>query len=81
VLWQRATSPKIPHAADINELSLTNRLAASAVPFIVTHSINSTVAGTLKSALVITRKLRAGGSELVLVASDQRLLRAAGVEG
>jgi predicted nucleic acid-binding protein len=72
---------EILHAADITKLSVTNRLAASSVPLIVAHSINSTDAVTLKSALAIARKLRAGGGDLVLVASDQRLLRAAQAEG
>jgi hypothetical protein len=47
----------------------------------VAHSINSTDALILKSALAIARRLRAAGDELVLVASDQRLLRAAQAEG
>ena len=72
---------EILRAADINKLSVTNRLAASSIPLIVDHSINSTDAVTLKSALAIARKLRAGGGDLVLVASDQRLLRAAQAEG
>jgi hypothetical protein len=34
-----------------------------------------------RSALAIARQLRANGDDLVLVASDQRLLRAADAEG
>jgi hypothetical protein len=47
----------------------------------IAHSINCTDAIVLKSALAIARKLRANGEDLVLVASDQRLLRAAQAEG
>jgi predicted nucleic acid-binding protein len=72
---------EILHAADINKLSVTNRLAWSSFPLIIAHSINSTDAVTLKSALAIARRLRPAGDGLVLVASDQRLLRAAQAEG
>ena len=43
--------------------------------------MNSTDSLTLKSALAVARKLRAAGDDLVLVASDQRLLRAAQAHG
>jgi predicted nucleic acid-binding protein len=72
---------EIVRSAAINKLPVNNRLATSSFSLIVTHSINSTDAVTLKSALAIARKLRAGGGDLVLVASDQRLLRAAQAEG
>jgi len=72
---------EIVHAADVNKLSVSNRLTISSFPLIVAHSINSTDAITLKSALAIARKLRAAGDDLVLVASDQRLLRGAQAEG
>jgi predicted nucleic acid-binding protein len=72
---------EIVRAADIHKLPVSNRLATSSFSLILVHSINSTDAITLKSALAIAQKLRAGGDELVLVASDQRLLRAAQAEG
>jgi predicted nucleic acid-binding protein len=72
---------EIVRAADITKASISNRLAISSFPLIVAHSINSTDALILKSALAIARRLRAAGDELVLVASDQRLLRAAQAEG
>lgn len=72
---------EILRAADIRKQSVSNRLALSSFPLIVAHSINSTDAIVLKSALAIARKLRAGGDDLVLAASDQRLLRAAQAEG
>jgi predicted nucleic acid-binding protein len=72
---------EIVHAGDINMMPVRNRLAQSSYPLIVAHSINSTDAITLKSALAIARKLRVSGVDLVLVASDQRLLRAAQAEG
>ena len=72
---------EIVRPADITKVSVTSRLVTSSLPLIVTHSINSTDALTLKSALAIARRLRAAGDDLVLVASDQRLLRAAQTEG
>ncbi len=72
---------EVLRAADIRKQSVSNRLALSSFPLIVAHSINSTDAIMLRSAFVIARKLRAGGDDLVLVASDQRLLRAAQAEG
>jgi uncharacterized protein len=65
------------HAADITKLSVTSRLITASFPLIVAHSINSTDALILKSALAIARRLRAAAHDLVLVVSDQRLLRAA----
>jgi predicted nucleic acid-binding protein len=68
-------------AKDINKASVTNRLITGSFPLIVTHSINSTDALILRSALAIARRLRRAGDDLVLVASDQRLLRTAQAEG
>lgn len=72
---------EIAHAADVKRVSVSNRLALSSFSLIAAHSINSTDAIMLRSALVIARRLRAAGDDLVLVASDQRLLRAAQAEG
>jgi hypothetical protein len=51
------------------------------LPLIIAHSINSTDALILKSALAFARRLRRASDDLVQVASDQRLLRAAHAEG
>ena len=48
---------------------------------IETHSLNSVDAMVLRSALNIAAELRSTDDTLVLVASDQRLLRAARTEG
>jgi hypothetical protein len=72
---------EIVRAADISKVSVTSRLVTSSFPLIVAHAINSTDAIALKSALAIARRLRAAGNDLILVASDQRLLRAAQAEG
>ena len=71
---------EIVHAGTVSKMPVTNRLVTASFPLILAHSINSTDALILKSALAITRKLRRTGDDLVLVASDQRLLRAAQAE-
>jgi predicted nucleic acid-binding protein len=63
---------EIVRSADINKLPISNRLATSSFALIVIHSINSTDAVTLKSALAIDKKLRVAGNRFALVASDQR---------
>lgn len=72
---------EIARSSDINKMPIGNRLATGSLSLIAAHGINSTDAITLKSALAVAQKLRAGGDDLVLVASDQRLLRAAQAEG
>jgi len=72
---------EIVGATSVTKASVTSRLVTSSFPLIVAHSINSTDALVLKSALAIARRLRRAGGDLVLVASDQRLLRAAQAEG
>lgn len=52
-----------------------------ALPLISQHSINATDAVLLCSAIDLVNRLRADNDDLVLVASDHRLLRAAQVEG
>jgi predicted nucleic acid-binding protein len=72
---------EIVGAADIKKMPVGTRLAISSLALIVAHSINSTDAIILRSALAIQQKLSAVSADLVLVASDQRLLRAAQAEG
>jgi predicted nucleic acid-binding protein len=72
---------EIAGAAIATKTPVTSRLVAASLPLIVAHSVNSTDALTLKSAPAIARKLRAEDDDLVLVASDQRLLRASQAEG
>jgi predicted nucleic acid-binding protein len=72
---------EIVQTKGITKVSVTSRIVTTSLPLIVAHSINSTDALILKSAVAIARKLRRTVDDLVLVASDQRLLRAAQAEG
>ena len=65
----------------VTALSLENTLIETALPLINTHSINSNDAVVLQTALNLTADCRAKGDDLILVVSDQRLLRAAIQEG
>jgi predicted nucleic acid-binding protein len=56
-------------------------LVFTSLPLIEQHSINATDALVLRSALDLANTLRRAGDDLVLVASDARLLRAAAGEG
>jgi predicted nucleic acid-binding protein len=56
-------------------------LVTASLDLIQTHSINATDAIILQSALDISTLLKAAGDDLVLVASDLRLLRAAQAVG
>jgi predicted nucleic acid-binding protein len=72
---------EIFRATRVSKASVTSRLVRSSLPLILAHSINSSDALALHSALAIARRLRRAGDDLVLVASDRRLLRAAQAEG
>lgn len=72
---------EIIHAANLRKIEPTNGLVLGALRHIQTHSINATDALVLHAALGLTYHLRPRGDDLVLVASDQRLLRAAQAEG
>jgi hypothetical protein len=52
-----------------------------ALALIETHSINATDAIILQSALGLRTRLRSAGDDLVLMGSNQRLIRAAQAEG
>ncbi len=72
---------EIVYAAGVNKFAADNALVTAALPLVEPHSINGTDAILLRSALDLAASLRSKGQDLVLVASDQRLLRAAQAEG
>ena len=67
--------------SDFETVAAQNVLIWKSISLIDTHSINSVDAILLCSALDIATNLRNEKNELVLIASDQRLLRAAQTEG
>jgi hypothetical protein len=62
-------------------LPVDNSAATDALTLIVKHSVNSADAIVLRVAMDVAQHLRSLGDDLVLVASDQRLLRAGKGEG
>jgi hypothetical protein len=57
------------------------QLISDSLELIEGHSINSTDALVLRSALAIAASARCRGHELVVVAADRRLITAARAEG
>ena len=71
----------INNQADFRTIPVPDSLVWGSMRLIETHSLNSVDAMVLRSALDIAAELRDTGDRLVLIASDQRLLRAARAEG
>jgi predicted nucleic acid-binding protein len=68
-------------SSQFGTLPVENTLIEKAMPLIDTHSLNATDALVLRWAIDLAVRLRPAGDDLVLVASDHRLLRAANAEG
>ena len=68
-------------AADFAKLSSDNPLIDASISLLEKHAINSSDPLLLQAALNLVALLRAAGNDLVLVASDKRLLKAAQAEG
>ncbi|MDE0469423.1 MAG: type II toxin-antitoxin system VapC family toxin [Candidatus Poribacteria bacterium] len=71
----------IDNQSDFKTISVPDPLVWNSMRLIEPHSLNSVDAIVLRSALDIAAELRDTENTLVLVASDQRLLRAAHTEG
>jgi predicted nucleic acid-binding protein len=72
---------EIIHAPTLRKVEATNSLVIAALTHIENHSINSTDSIVLHAAMALAQHVRTRGDDFVLVASDQRLLRAAQAEG
>lgn len=72
---------EVIHSPAKHLLAFDNSVVIDAFAYIMMHSINATDAIILCVALDVAQHLRKRGDDLVLVASDQRLLRAAQAEG
>jgi hypothetical protein len=71
---------EVVDADEFSTLPTDNDLITAAMPLIDQHNINSTDAVVLRLALDLATEFRTRGDDLVLVASDQRLLRSAQAE-
>ena len=67
--------------SDFHTDSVPDALVWASLNLVETYSLNSVDAIVLRSAIETATELRRTGDTLVLVASDQRLLRAASNEG
>ena len=72
---------EIIHATNLRKVEPTNSLVIAALIHIQNHSVNATDAIVLHAALGLAQHRRSRGDDLILVASDRRLLRAAQAEG
>lgn len=83
--FERATThlrhEVINNQSGFKTIPVPDSLVWDSMDLIETHSLNSVDAMVLRSALDTATELRRTEDRLVLVASDQRLLRAAGAEG
>jgi predicted nucleic acid-binding protein len=69
------------HAPAPTRLPVANNTVEAALPFLEPHSINATDAVLLRIGLELRAGMRLIGDELVLIASDARLLKAAKADG
>ena len=67
--------------ANFMKIPATDSLVNAAAPLVAKHALNATDAVILRSVLDLVATLHTTGDALVLVTSDQRLLRAAQTEG
>jgi predicted nucleic acid-binding protein len=72
---------EVLNATAFTKLPSDNSLIDAAIPLLDKHAINSSDAIVLRTALNLASQLRAARNDLVLVASDQRLLKATQAEG
>ena len=72
---------EIVDAADFPLRTVTNGLVRASLLLIEIHSLNATDALILRSAVDAAGELRARGDDLVLIASDNRLIAATQAEG
>lgn len=70
----------IDNQSGFKTIPVPNSLVWDSIRLIETHSLNSVDAMVLRSALNVAAGLRSTDDTLVLIASDQRLLRAARAE-
>jgi predicted nucleic acid-binding protein len=68
-------------AADLTKLPSPNGLIEAAIPLLDKQAVNAADGILLQTARALAVQLRAVGDDLVLVTSDQRLLKAAQAEG
>ena len=68
-------------AANFTKIPATAPVVNAATPLVAKHALNATDAVILRSVLDLVATLHTTGDALVLVTSDQRLLRAAQAEG
>jgi predicted nucleic acid-binding protein len=80
-LFQKATAQVLLEARATNQQSIDNESILPSIPLISRHNLNASDALFLYQALNLHELLQTMEQDLVLVASDRRLLRAAKDQG
>ena len=80
-LFQQATMRILLEAKDMDSQPLDEAIVMQSLPYVSKHNINASDAIYLQQVLLLRRLLQRVKHELILVASDHRLLRAAAAEG
>jgi predicted nucleic acid-binding protein len=80
-LVQQAVARVLLEAHDMDAQPLDESVVMASLAYIGTHNLNASDALYLQQVILLRDLLRRIGHELVLVASDRRLLRAAKAEG
>jgi predicted nucleic acid-binding protein len=76
-----ALGSEVLYGGHLNAMEALDPLVLAAIPLIQRHNINTADAIVLRAALDLNQELQAKGDSLILVAADERLLRAAAAEG
>lgn len=80
-LFQQATARVLLEAKDMDSQPLDEQIVMESLPYITKHNINSSDALYLQQVVILRRLLQRAMHDLILIASDRRLLRAATGEG
>lgn len=80
-LFQQAAARALLEAREMDSQPIDEQIIIRSVPYISKHNLNSSDALYLQQATGLERLLQGAKHELILVASDRRLLRAAVSEG
>jgi predicted nucleic acid-binding protein len=80
-LTMAALHSEVLRIGGLVKLAADDPLILHSLPLLERHAINATDAVVLQTALDLAAALRASGNDLVLVATDRRLLQAARAEG
>jgi predicted nucleic acid-binding protein len=81
LLCRQATARLLLEAKDMDAQPMSEAIVIESLTYISQHNLNASDALYLRQMFLLRRLLQRAGHDLVLVAADRRLLRAATTEG